>query len=485
MTRKPEELLTVEPNLCNGKMARKKRTIKNIEITGIADKGLGVGRSPEGQVVFVEDCVPGDILDALIRRKKKGVPFGSPSHFHKLSEFRQEPICSHFGECGGCKWQNLKYHSQLEYKEQNVRDAFTRIAQITPKEFLPIIGCDETINFRNKLEFTFTNRRWLTEKEIQESEVIDERRGLGFHKPGAFDKILDIDQCHLQGGPSNDLRSFVRGFGIKHNIPFYNVRNHEGILRNIIVRTNKAEECMVILSVKEKDEAFIQSFSLELQQNFPKVISFYVVINDKKNDSLFDLDHQLVYGAPVLEDQIGSRRYQIGPKSFFQTNTKQAEVLFNVTRSFADCQPGDKVWDLYCGLGSISLYVADDCKEIVGVEEIPEAIHFAEKNAELNAVKNASFYCGDVRTILDDDSSKMSKPDIIITDPPRAGMHADVVMALKDSGARRIVYVSCNPATQARDVKMLSEKYELIKVQPVDMFPHSHHIENVALLELG
>jgi 23S rRNA (uracil1939-C5)-methyltransferase len=465
-------------------MARKKRTIKNIEITGIADKGMGVGRSSEGQVVFVEESVPGDIVDALIRRKKKGVPFGSPIHYHKLSEFRVEPFCLYFGECGGCKWQNLNYSNQLAFKEQNVKDAFARIAQVSPDEFLPIIGCEDTKYFRNKLEFTFTHRRWLTEKEIKESDTIDERRGLGFHKPGAFDKILDIDTCYLQEEPSNDLRNFIRRIAIENNVPFYNIRSHEGLLRTLTIRTNSDGEAMLILAMKENDDVFIEKLQEELNRNFPQVISFYLVINNKKNDSLFDLDHQLIYGVPILIDQIGFRQYQIGPKSFFQTNTKQAKVLFDVTREFADCKSSDIVWDLYCGLGSISLYVADDCNEVIGLEEIPEAIHFAKINMELNGVKNASFYCGDVKEVFDNNTLELPAPDVIITDPPRAGMHSDVVETLKHSGARRIVYVSCNPATQARDIGILFDVYHVRKVQPVDMFPHSHHIENIALLEL-
>jgi 23S rRNA (uracil1939-C5)-methyltransferase len=465
-------------------LGRKKKTIQNLLITGIADKGKAVGRTADGEVVFVEGAVPGDVIDVLILRKKKSMSEGVVTKLVSLSPDRIDPVCHHFVECGGCKWQDLTYTAQLRHKEQIVRDCMRRIGRIDDDKVLPILGSDLQFLYRNKLEFSFSTKRWITNKEAASDEVFAKEGALGFHRAGFFDKIVNIDRCHLQADLSNDIRNFVRIYASEKSLPYYDPRTHEGLMRNMIVRNNLAGEWMLNMVFGYNDEAIIPLMNA-LHDAFPQITSLNYVINTKVNDTIFDLDIITYKGAPYIIEQLEKVKYKIGTKSFFQTNTTQAIRLFDVAVEMADLSPTDNVYDLYTGLGSIALYISDKVKHVTGIEEIPEAIADAHVNMELNGIKNATFYAGDVRDILNDDFiAAHGKADIVITDPPRAGMHEDVVNTLLTLEASRIVYISCNPATQARDLALLSVKYDIDAIKPVDMFPHTSHIESVAKLTL-
>lgn len=463
---------------------RKPKQVTNIKISGIADKGMCVGRDESGSVYFLQGGVPGDTVDAVITRKKKGVPFGFVKNLLEPSEHRVDPFCDHFGVCGGCKWQHLAYSEQIAQKEQQVRDAIRRIAKVEAKEFLPIVGNPQMKAYRNKLEYSFSNKRWITEEEVASGVEITQSKALGFHRPGVFDKIVDIDQCHLQIDISDQIRNYIRDFTQGEEYDYYEVRAQKGFMREMVVRTNREGEVMLTLvfGIDKKDE--IKALSDALIAKFPQIISLFHIINQKMNNTFFDLEPRHYYGAKYLTERLENIQYKIGPKSFFQTNTLQAEKLYQITREFADIQEGDNVYDLYTGLGSIALFVAEKCSHIVGIEEVEEAIDLAKENAKLNNIDHATFYAGDVKDILTDAFvEKHGKADIIITDPPRSGMHKDVVEMLTKTGAEKIVYISCNPATQARDIGLMSDHYTLEKIQPVDMFPHTHHVECIALLK--
>ena len=464
---------------------RKQKVIEGIQITGIADKGYGVGRDEQGKVYFVETAVPGDVVTVRTRRFKKGTAFCSIESFQHKSEKRVASFCAHYELCGGCKWQHLGYADQLQEKQKHVENSIVRIGKVQPEEILPICGAEKTQFYRNKLEFTFSDSRWLTEEEVKSEVEISDRSALGFHKPGTFDKIIDIDKCYLQDDPSNEIRLFLRSYGREHNIPFYNVRSHKGFLRNIIIRTSTTGEVMIILIVASSNDQWIADMLNALIEAVPSISSAYYVINEKHNSSYTDLPMHHFFGKEGMTEKLGNITYEIGPKSFFQTNPFQAKQLYDITKSFADLQGHETVYDLYTGLGSIALYMADQCKQIVGIEEIPEAIEFAKKNQKLNNIENASFHAADVKDLLDETfANTYGKPDVIITDPPRVGMHKDVVETIMALSPKKIVYVSCNPTTQARDINILLSKYKLEKMQAVDMFPHTDHIENVALLSL-
>lgn len=464
---------------------RKKKVIENLAITGIADKGKAVGRTPEGEVVFVEDVVPGDVVDVLVLRKKKSLSQAIVQKFKHLSEDRVTPLCDHFGTCGGCKWQNLDYQAQLRHKEQTVKDCIRRIAGLNPDMVNPIIGCDSNFRYRNKLEFSFSTKRWLTKEEASSEDIIDNKGALGFHKAGFFDKIVEIEQCHLQDDLSNQIRNFIRDFSVENGYSYYDMKNHVGLLRNMIVRNTTDGEWMLTVIFGENDQKKIQALMEAIKNKFPQIVSLHYVINTKWNDSIYDQEVIIYHGKPYITQMLNGVKYRIGPKSFFQTNPRQAQVLFDTAVRYAELKPTDNVYDLYTGLGSIALYIAGQVKHVTGIEEVPEAIFDAEINKETNQITNATFYTGDVKNILNTEFiEKHGKPDIIITDPPRAGMHPEVIDVLLASQAPKIVYISCNPATQARDLKLLSEKYDTVSVTPVDMFPHTHHIESVALLKL-
>jgi len=463
---------------------RKKRILENIEITDIADKGKAVGRH-DGRVVFVADAVPGDVVDVLIQKTKKGNLIGKAIKLNSPSEDRIQPVCEHFGVCGGCKWQHLDYPAQLKYKEQTVRNAFQRIGKVPVAEFLPILGAKQTEYYRNKLEFSFSNKRWLTEEEVNSDTNFGERNALGFHRPGAFDKIVDVNHCWLQPDPSNAIRNAVRAYALEHDLAFFDIREQKGLLRQLFVRVSSVGEVMVLVSFFQHDKARVAALLDHLKETFPEITSLMYVINGKKNDTIYDLPIQLWAGKAFLVEQLRNVQFKVGPKSFFQTNTAQAVTLYDTVLEFAELKGTENVYDLYTGIGSIASYVAAHCKTIVGIEEIASAIEDAKENVKLNGIKNATFYAGDVKDILDEHFiAQHSKPDLVITDPPRAGMHKNVVETLLKLSAPRIVYVSCNPASQARDINLLSEQYEVVKVRPVDMFPHTHHIESVALLTL-
>lgn len=451
---------------------------------GIADKGMAVGRDAEGKVYFGTGVVPGDIARLSLGRKKKGFSQGRAEQIIDYSMHRVAAPCRHFELCGGCKWQNLDYAEQLRQKERSVYDVIRRVGKVGDAEFLPILPAEEPYYYRNKLEFTFSNKRWLTDDEAASDETFEERNGLGFHRPGAFDKVLDIDECLLQADPSNAVRQHTREIARRLGIDFYDIRQHRGILRNLVVRSSSLGQCMVILVVRERT-AGVDKLMSELLDRVPAIDSLYVAINTKLNDVWIDQPLVHIHGAEYLEEKLGDLRYRINPRSFFQTNTRQAKRLYDVVVDFADFHENEKAVDLYTGLGSIALYIAGKVSEVVGIETIPEAIEDAKLNASLNGIDNAHFYTGDVRDIFDEAFlERHGKPDILITDPPRAGMHEDVVEQLRRSGIPRIVYVSCNPATQARDIQMLGGTYRVEKLRPVDLFPHTHHVESVALLSL-
>ncbi len=466
------------------KKIRKPIIIPEVEITGVADKGRGVGRDASNRVIFVEHVAPGDVVDVRIVKKKPEFLDGYAIHYHKLSEDRVEPFCEHFHLCGGCRWQHLSYEGQVHHKELVVRDSIQRIAKVKAQEFLPIIPAEKTTYYRNKLEYAFSNKRWITKEEM-EAGTSNREDVLGFHRPGAFDKIVDIKHCWLQEEPSNELRITAKNIAIKHGLDFYDLRANEGFMRHIMIRLTSIGELMLIVSFFKNDQKKIKPYLDEVIEKMPQLTSVFYCINPKMNDYVGDLEMICHHGKPYIEEQLGHVRFKIGPKSFFQTNSWQAKVLYDKVVEFAGLTGNENVYDLYTGVGSIALYVAKYCKHVVGIEEVPEAIVDAEENSRMNNTENCTFYAGDVKNILTAEfAEKHGKPDLVITDPPRAGMHADVVKMFLQLEAPKIVYVSCNPATQARDLNLLSEKYELIKIQPVDMFPHTHHVETVALLRL-
>jgi len=467
-----------------GRNRKKKIIIEDLEVFELAEKGRGVAKDQEGRIVFIERTVPGDIVDVQVSKKKKSFLQAFPIHFKKMSELRIEPMCKHFEVCGGCTIQNVPYEKQVEFKENNVLQVLNRIGKIEPKEIIPILPAPSVDYYRNKLEFSFSNKRWLTKEEM-DSGISNEEDVLGFHRAGAFDKILHIDHCHLQGGISNDLRNSIHQLSIDFGFSFYDARTQEGIMRNMFVKTSSLDQCMLILSINLNDTEQIDAFLSEVVKQNPKLTSVYYCINNKKNDYVMDLDMVLVHGKPYIEEMLRDVKFRIGPKSFFQTNPAQATRLFEVVENLAELSGEENVYDLYTGIGSIALFIAHKCKQVVGIEEVESAIKDAKENTERNNISNAIFYAGDVKDILTDSfATQHGKPDILITDPPRAGMHAKVVEMLLKLAAPKVIYVSCNPSTQARDLALLSEKYDVKKSQAVDMFPHTHHIENVVLLTL-
>ena len=464
---------------------RRKRVVEDVAVTGIADKGMAVGRSPEGEVIFINGAVPGDVVDVLVLRKRKKVAQGVVKEFKKRSEGRIQPFCKHFDDCGGCKWQNLSYENQLNHKWINVRDAMTRLAKLEEDLIEPILGSLATERYRNKLEYSFASKSYIPKSQLDLLDEIPKQPGLGFHVSGAWDKVLDLEECYLQDDRSNEIRMFVRNYCLENDFSFYDPRSHKGLMRNMIVRNTTIDEWMLILVFSKRDMDRIESLLQAIDMNFDFITSLNYVVNEKVNDTLFDQDIINYKGKPNIIEQLGEVKYKVGPKSFFQTNTQQAIRLFDTVVEFADLKGDENVYDLYTGLGSIALYIADKVKHVTGIEEIVAAIDDANENAIFNSIQNTTFYAGDVKDILTDDfSERHGKPDLVITDPPRAGMHADVCNTLLSLEAPRIVYVSCNPSTQARDLLILKEKYDVKRIKPVDMFPHTHHIENIALLVL-
>lgn len=467
-------------------MARKKSNrFQELYIERYAAEGKSIAHLESGKTIFVVGAVPGDTAKVFIQKNKKSFAAGKAVEIIKESEDRITPFCEHFGTCGGCKWQMLSYKQQLIYKEQQVKDQMERIGDVEVQEFLPILACEEDRYYRNKVEFTFCTDAYLTSDEIKKADgaIIEKSPALGFHAPGLFDKVVDIKHCYLQEEPTNKIKNFLRDYCLEKNYRFYDFRVQEGWLRNIIIRVSTLGEVLVNLVVhKEKKELF--TLLDDLLSAFPEITSLNYTINPKKNDSIADLKVQHYKGKAYISEQLGNYTFKISPKSFFQTNSKQAKILYDEVKAFAELKGNEVVYDLYCGTGSIGLYLSDKAKHIVGIELVEEAIADAKENADKNQVEHCNFFVGDVSKLIDDDFfQENGHPDVIITDPPRAGMTAQLIKELKRIAAEKIVYVSCNPATQARDLQDLSTDYDIIKMRPVDMFPQTHHIENIALLK--
>ncbi len=470
-------------------MARKKKELPLLEkvaITGVAAEGKALARVND-LVVFVPYVVPGDVVDLQVRRKKHSYAEAEAVKFYEYSAERAKPFCKHYGVCGGCKWQCLAYEHQLKYKQQQVYDALTRIGKVELPEIMPILGSEQICEYRNKLEFTFSNKRWLTWEEVARNVQYDNMDALGFHIPGAFDKVLDIEECWLMTGLNNRLRNGIRDFAHRENIPFYDLRSHSGVLRSMMIRTSTTGEVMLLLQARvecDNDMVQLEKVLQYIADAFPEVTSLLYVVNNKCNDTFGDLEVVTYKGTDVIYEEMEGLRFKVGPKSFYQTNSKQAYNLYKVAREFASLTGDEVVYDLYTGTGTIANFVASKAKKVIGIEYVEDAIIDARVNAELNGFDNLAFFAGDMKDILTRDFiNEHGRPDVIITDPPRAGMHEDVVSTILFAAPERIVYVSCNPATQARDLQLLDSDYKVVAVRPVDMFPHTHHVENVVLLE--
>ena len=455
----------------------------------MAAEGKAIAKVNE-LVIFVPYVVPGDIVDLQIKRKKHHYAEAEAVHFHRYSSKRAQPFCQHYGVCGGCKWQVLPYEEQIRYKQKQVTDNLTRIGKIELPDISPILGSEKTMFYRNKLEYTFSNKRWLTTEEVKQNVVYDQMNAVGFHIPNAFDKVLAIEKCWLQDDISNRIRNAIRDYGYEHNYSFFNLRTHEGMLRNLIIRTSSTGELMVILIChidEEHETEEMKRFTTLLQyvaDSFPEITSLLYVINNKVNDTITDLNVHTFKGNDYMYEEMEGLRFKVGPKSFYQTNSEQAYRLYQVARQFAGLTGNELVYDLYTGTGTIANFVARQARKVVGIEYVPEAIEDAKVNSQINGIENTLFYAGDMKDILTQEFiNEHGRPDVIITDPPRAGMHPDVIDVLLFAAPKRIVYVSCNPATQSRDLQILDSQYKVTAVQPVDMFPHTHHVENVVLLE--
>jgi len=459
------------------------KIFENVAIIDIAEEGRGVGKTDD-LVLFVEKAIPGDVADVLVYRSKKNFGEGKIINLQKPSEHRVQAFCEHFGTCGGCKWQHMTYAAQLQFKQKSVVDALTRLAKIDVEGMLPIVPSPEDKYYRNKLEFTFSNKRWLYDGENRNDEPMD-MNALGFHIPGRFDKILDVHHCYLQADPSNAIRSSVNEFAKREGYSYYDLKAHEGALRNLIIRTASTGELMVIVVFAYADQEEIDKLMAFVDKTFPQITSLLYIVNQKKNDTIFDQEVIAYKGPEYIHEQMDDIKFRIGPKSFYQTNSVQAKKLYEIARDFAGFTGDELVYDLYTGAGTIANFVAGYVREVVGIEYVPSAIEDAKINSAINNITNTKFYAGDMKDVLVPDFiAQHGKPDVIITDPPRAGMHPDVVARLMEIEAPKIVYVSCNAATQARDLLVLKEKYDTVKIQPVDMFPHTQHVENVVLLAL-
>ena len=467
-------------------MSRKHQEIilENVTIEAVAAEGKALAHV-DGAVIFVQFAVPGDIVDIKVTKKKKNYMEGFILRMVQPSPDRLEPFCKHFGTCGGCKWQPLPYEMQLAAKQQQVYDQLVRIGHLNVPEITPIVGSDETTYYRNKLEFTFSNRRWLEEGEDPDAIPEKERQGLGFHVGRFFDKVLDIEHCHLQASPSNEIRLFIKNYAFEHDLPFFDIRNHEGFLRNMIIRTTEKGNVMLIIVFWHEDVKAREALLDAVLAQFPMISSLYYVINSKMNDSIGDQECMLYSGDEAIYEEMEGLRFKIGPKSFYQTNTRQAYKLYSVAREFAALSGNEVVYDLYTGTGTIAQFVSKKASKVIGIEYVPEAIEDAKINAAGNGITNCEFFAGDMAQVLTPEFvSQHGQPDVVITDPPRAGMHEKVVEQLLAMQPRKIIYVSCNPATQARDLELLSAKYRVARIQPVDMFPHTQHVENIAELVL-
>lgn len=468
-------------------MSRKKKelpVIESLEILSVGAEGKAVARHDD-LVVFVPYAAPGDVADVKIDRKKHSYAEGHIERLVKPSPLRVEPFCEHFGVCGGCRWQHLPYSEQIKAKQQQVEDALRRIAKVELPEITPILGSEQTVAYRNKMEYTFSNKKWLTWEQMRSGEEFADRDAAGFHIPGAFDKVLDINRCHLQDDLGNRLRLHVKQYAREHGLSFFDLRAQTGLLRTMMIRIVSTGEVMVVLSFGEDNPGQIKGVLDDLRTSFPEITSLMYVVNTKANDTIADLDIQLHSGRAYIEEEMEGLRFRIGPKSFYQTNSHQAYNLYKVAREYAGLTGEELVYDLYTGTGTIANFVAPQARKVIGIEYVEDAIRDAKLNAEVNRLANTDFYAGDMKDVLTDEFvAAHGHPDVMIVDPPRAGMHADVVNVILNAEPSRIVYVSCNPATQARDIALLDAKYRVTAIRPVDMFPHTHHVENVVRLDL-
>ena len=468
-------------------MRRKQRrqVFENVSVTDAGAKGKTIGKAPDGRVIFLSNTVPGDVVDVTTTKKRKSYFEGVATVFHQLSEKRVTPECQHFGTCGGCKWQDMGYEHQLHYKQNEVENNLRRIGHLDLPEVLPILGAPKRYFYRNKMEFSFSDSRWLTLEEIKSDQHIEEKNALGFHIPGMWDKILDIKKCHLQQDPSNAIRLATRDFAIANDLAFFNPRNQHGLLRTLMIRTTSTEEIMVMIQFFEDDQSQRELLLNHLKQTFPEITALLYVINQKANDTIYDQDIICFSGRDYIIEEMEGLQFRINAKSFYQTNSQQAYELYKITRDFANLTGLELVYDLYTGTGTIAQFVAKHAKKVIGIESVPEAIEDAKTNAQHNGITNAEFFVGDMKNVFNAEFiKKHGAPDVLITDPPRNGMHKDVVQQILNIAPKRIVYVSCNSATQARDLELMKDFYEVKKVQPVDMFPQTHHVENVVLLAL-
>jgi len=467
-------------------MARKNKAqeiIGNVEVLDVADDGKAIGKIGD-LVVFISHAIPGDVVDVRVTKKRKKYVESVPVRFSKYSEWRVEPVCSHFAVCGGCKWQDFDYGQQLLFKHKNVSDCLVRIGKLDVPAIPPVIAANPTLFYRNKLEFTFSSNRWLTEEEIQTENDIASRNALGFHIPGMFDKVFDVDCCYLQPDPSNAIRTAIRDFALQENMPFYDLRNHQGYLRTLVIRTSSMGGVMVIISFHHEDAAMREKLLNFVWKRFSEVTSLMYVINPKQNDSFADLEVNLYKGQPHIMEEIEGLKFKVGPKSFYQTNSHQAYQLYKIIRDFSGLTGRETVYDLYTGTGTIANFLAKKAKKVVGVEYISEAIEDAKYNSNINGIRNTFFYSGDMKDVFTIAFiQKHGTPDVLVLDPPRAGVHTKVIEAIMLAMPQKIIYVSCNPSSQARDLSLMQELYEITAVQPVDMFPHTHHVENVVKLE--
>ena len=465
-------------------MGRKRKpSIENLEIIDIAAEGKAIGKYND-VVVFVPQVVPGDVVNVQVNKMRKNYMEGFVTKLVTPSPLRVPAICEHFGVCGGCKWQHLPYDLQLQYKHKQVVDQLTRIGKVEIPSISPIVGSEKIFFYRNKLEYTFSSKRWITNEEVASGAEIEQPNALGFHIPGMFDKVLDIRKCHLQADPSNAIRLAIRDFALANGYTFFDIRNQEGLMRNIVIRTSTTGEVMVIVVFYYEDTDKRVALLNHIKEAFPEVTSLQYIINTKGNDSITDQEVVLFAGKDHIIEEMEGLKFKVGPKSFYQTNSEQAYKLYSITREFAGLTGNEVVYDLYTGTGTIANFVASKAKKVIGVEYVPEAIEDAKVNSEINGIANTTFYAGDMKDVLNDGFiAENGRPDVVILDPPRAGIHEDVAKTILRAKPSRIVYVSCNPATQARDLALLSEEYEVKKVQPVDMFPHTHHVENVVMMD--
>lgn len=463
---------------------RKKRIVlEDLAVVDAAAKGKAIAKAPDGRVVFINNAVPGDVATIEVFKKRKGFYEGKAIAFSTYSEKRTTPPCPHFGVCGGCQWQDMSYEHQLYYKQKEVEENLKRIGKVELPELSPILGSEKQYYYRNKMEFSFSDNKWLTLEQIKSDEVIENRNALGFHIPGMWDKILDLDQCLLQADPSNAIRDFVKEKAETLNLPFFNTREQTGLLRTLMIRTASTGDIMVLIQFAYDDEESRQQLMDAIHAKFPEITSLLYVINPKANDTIYDLDVHVYVGVDHIYEEMEGLRFKINAKSFYQTNSEQAYELYKIARDFADLKGDELVYDLYTGTGTIAQFVSKNAKKVIGVEAVPDAITAAKENAERNGIGNTEFFVGDMRKVFNEEFiATHGRPQVVITDPPRDGMHPAVVQQLLDLEADRIVYVSCNSATQARDIALLDAKYKVDKVQPVDMFPQTYHVENVVLL---